>query len=145
MLVLLAMAMLVRWRLSLDVRRDAAMSRIDVPVLDAKGNEILAAGGGVLRVPDSVKQSFLSEEALHARWSRYARRVLAVVVCLWALLLASYLGSAAELDGAAAMLARCDDLAVDVQACAAPAVETYLDAAGEAAERLALVWIVGLL
>lgn len=145
MLVLLFMLILVRWRVSLDARRDAIMARVDVPMLDARGNEVPAAGGGILRVPDAEKRAFLDEEALHAKWARRALRALGVLVVLWCLVLASYIGSEGALEGAEAMLARCDSKTTDVQSCTQPAISAYLDASGQSAQMRALVWILAVL
>lgn len=145
MILLLSLLLLIRWRLSLDSRREAALSREDLAVLDPNGHPVKLPGGGVKRAPDPVKAAFLIEEAMHARWSRRAVRALGVVAFVWGLVLASYFGAEAALDGAREMLARCDSKPSEVQACAAPAVVDYLEHAGKVGEYEALAWVIGIL
>jgi hypothetical protein len=145
MLILLVMLALVRWRVSLDDRRESAMGREDVLAYDANGREIALPGGGSMRVPDPVKRAFLAEEAMYARWSRRARALLVGVAVVWSLVLASYAGASSALNGAREMLARCDGKPAEVQACSAPAVDAYLDASGRAGEYEALAWIIGVI
>lgn len=145
MLLLLAMVFMVRWRISLDGRREAAMLREDVIAHDATGKARTLPGGGTMRVPDAEKRAFLDEEALHARWSRRLARAFLVVALIWGLVLASYCGAESALEGAEAMLARCDAHPAEVRACAAPAVDAYLDASGKVGELSALAWVVGVI
>lgn len=82
-----------------------------------------------------------------AKMVRLWRRVAAVWLGLFTVMLASYVGSCAEVDAATAVVTECTERlqGAPLQACLAVAHEVAMDASGQAAALCVWVWVIGVL